>query len=163
MPGLLESVGNTVGNIIKGAGNNLGLLGLGGLSLYGAYQQRSAQRRGQRDLERYALAAAEREKEARAAEQEAAAAEGPNMDYLREAMALQRQQYAQAMKYLKPYYESGLRLLPQKEAMYGAGMKNLGTLGGMMFSPQGLASAYQHTPAYAVKINLPEHLKYGHE
>ncbi len=54
-----------------------------------------------------------------------------------------------------PYVETGKRLLPQQERVYGGALNNLNLLNAYFSSPQFASQMNQSVPAYSLDVGLP--------
>lgn len=81
--------------------------------------------------------------------------------FIKKAMELQKKQYEIAQGYYAPYREAGTKLLPGVTATYQGGLDLTKLLAAYLQAPSQMQKLNGDTSALGVKIDLPEHLKYG--
>ena len=77
----------------------------------------------------------------------------------KKAMEREQQGFADARKTLQPWYDVGVRLLPNQAETYGNSLNALNMLYAYQTTPQMVSQMNQSRPAWQVDVPLPEHLK----
>ena len=86
----------------------------------------------------------------------AAATERNRQGALKKAKKEETKIHNEAQGYLRPYHDTGMRLLPQVEQAYSGALANAGLLSSYLFSPEAMAQLRPGGPAYTIQVPLPK-------
>ncbi len=85
--------------------------------------------------------------------------ESNRLKALRKAVSDAQAGFDKSRSYLEPYYNSGVKFIPQKEKQYGESLKITDLLSAYMQSPEYLQKLNQSKASFNVDLPVPDYLK----